>query len=87
MPLKQDTQPADQANVPVMPGTTEEVVEPLNVRKSSCVQKIQPVLQEFIQPLKLKKCRDKATIEAEKAAAAEEKVRKAEEKVVTERRQ
>ena len=31
----------------------------------------------------MKKHRDKATIEAEKAAAAEEKVRKAEEKVVT----
>ena len=83
MPLRQDTQPADQANVPVMPGTTEEVVEPLNVRKSSRVRKIRPELQEFIQPLKLKKRRDKATIEAEKAAAAEEKVRKAEEKVVT----
>ena len=83
MPLGQDTQPADQANIPVMPGTTEEVVEPLNVRKSSRVQKIRPKLQEFIQPLKLKKRRDKATIEAEKAAAAEEKVRKAEEKVVT----
>ena len=40
MPLGQDTQPADQANVPVMPGTTEEVVEPLNVRKSSRVRKI-----------------------------------------------
>ena len=33
MPLGQDTQPADQANVPMMSGTTEEVVEPLNVRK------------------------------------------------------
>ena len=83
MPLGQDTQPADQMNVPVMPGTTEEVVEPLNMRKSSHVRKIQPELQEFIQPLKLKKHPDKATIEAEKVAPAKDKVRKVEEKVVT----